>query len=116
MIILGCVTVIFGVICYIVLVDDAQKIAKSDNERAIIEIRSKDNAVVATRNVNLKHISECLTERRFYCIAGFVFLVSLQNGALSTFSSIITRGFGYSVSQNRKIDNTKYGRVFIVTL
>jgi hypothetical protein len=101
MIILGCVTVLFGIVCFFVLEDDARHIAKSDKERAIIEFRSKDNAVVVTRKVNYQHILEALSEGRFYCFAGFAFLVSLQNGALSTFSSIITKGFGYSVSRNR---------------
>lgn len=97
MIILGCFTVSFGVMSFFLLIDDPKKIAKSDIERLIIEHRMKDNAVVVTRKINYKQIIEALHESRFYCFVGFSFFVSLQNGALSVFSSIITKGFGYSV-------------------
>ncbi|GAA5803983.1 hypothetical protein HPULCUR_009468 [Helicostylum pulchrum] len=98
MIILGSATVIFGCICFFLLIDDAKLISKSDDESTIIGLRLKDNAVVVTRNINYSQIMEALKESRFYCFAAFSFFVSLQNGALSVFSSIITQGFGYSVS------------------
>ncbi|GAA5812202.1 hypothetical protein MFLAVUS_005652 [Mucor flavus] len=96
MIILGGATVIFGFICFFLLIDDANHISKSDDERTIIGLRVKDNAVVVTRTINYSQIMEALKESRFYCFAAFSFFVSLQNGALSVFSSIITQGFGYS--------------------
>lgn len=98
MLLLGCVTILFGIICFFLLIDDPRSIATSDQERILIELRTKDNAVVVTRNMNYQHVLEALKEVRFYCFSGMSFLVSLQNGALSVFGSIITKGFGYSVN------------------
>ncbi|KAG2198953.1 hypothetical protein INT47_013137 [Mucor saturninus] len=96
MILLGSGTVAFGIVCYFLLIDDAKVIATSDDERKLIELRIKDNAVVATRKINPQQILEALKECRYYCFSAFSFFVSLQNGGLSVFGSIITRGFGFS--------------------
>lgn len=82
------------------LIDDARFIATSEEELTIIEHRIKDNAVIVTREINYQQILESLKECRYYCFSGFSFFVSLQNGALPVFGSIITRGFGYSVNIN----------------
>lgn len=98
MVILGCITVIFGIICYFVLIGDALTIARSEQERAIIRLRMKDNAVVVSRKINFSQIREALTESRYYCFLLFLALFHLQHGALLTFSATITKGFGFSVS------------------
>lgn len=98
MIILGCGTVTVGIVCFFLLIDDARSIATSEEELTIIEHRTKDNAVIVTREINYQQILESLKECRYYCFSGFSFFVSLQNGALSVFGSIITRGFGYLVN------------------
>lgn len=98
MILLGSGTVAFGIVCYFLLIDDARAIAFSDDEHELIEIRARDNAIVVTRKINSQQILEALKECRFYCFSLFGFFVSLQNGGLSVFASIIAQGFGYSVN------------------
>lgn len=99
MIILGCITVVFGMICLGMLKDDAKTITRSATEEAIVEDRIRDNAVVVTFAFNSEHIKEALTEARFYCYMGFSFLISLQSGAFTVFSSVVTKGFGFSVKR-----------------
>ncbi|OAC98310.1 hypothetical protein MUCCIDRAFT_167940 [Mucor lusitanicus CBS 277.49] len=96
MLILGNVTVLVGILCFFILKDDAKSIVSSPSEEAIIDLRIKDNSVIVTRKFKMSQITEALTEYRYYCYMGFSFLVSLQNGALLVFSSIITKGFGFS--------------------
>ena len=100
MIILGCITVIFGCACYFLLIIDSNVIAKSEEEREVIRLRMKDNAVVASQEIKFQQIREALTESRFYCLVLFELLLHFQNGALLTFSSIITKGLGFSVSDH----------------
>lgn len=98
MLILGSVTVLVGILCFFILKDDAKSIVNSPSELAVIDLRIKDNSVIVTRKFKISQITEALTEYRYYCYMSFSFLVSLQNGALLVFSSIITKGFGFSVS------------------
>jgi hypothetical protein len=100
MILLGTLTVVFGIISLLVLKDDAIKICKSAAEKAIVQDRTRDNAVIVTVQFNREHIKEALTECRFYCYMAFSFLISLQSGALGVFSSVVTKGFGFSVSSH----------------
>ncbi|KAI8080707.1 major facilitator superfamily domain-containing protein [Gilbertella persicaria] len=96
MIILGCITVVFGATCFFFMISDPVCIATTPNEFIVIESRSNDNYVFVTQKIKLEHILEALTEWRYYCYMFFSFLVSLQSGALGVFSSIITKGFGFS--------------------
>ena len=59
----------------------------------------RDNAVVRTKEIKFAHMIEALKEPRFYCFFFTSLLVNFQNGAMNTFSSIITKGFGFSVSK-----------------
>lgn len=102
MIILGCGTVAFGIVCYFLLIDDAKAVATCNEELELIELRTKDNAVILTREIKTQQILEALKECRFYCFSAVCFFVSLQNGALSVFASIIMHGLGFSVSNKNK--------------
>ncbi|KAI8879696.1 MFS general substrate transporter [Backusella circina FSU 941] len=98
MIMLGAITVFFGLCCFFFLADDPKSklLRLTEEEENIADLRTLDNAVTISRNINYKHILESLKEPRYYCyiIAGL--LANLQNGSMMTFSAIITSNLGYS--------------------
>lgn len=100
MIILGAITIVFGLFSFFFMVDNpkAKVLRLSPEEEKIVELRMKDNAVVRSKEIKWSHVYEALKEPRFYafCVAGL--LINLQNSALNTFSAIITKGFGFTVS------------------
>lgn len=100
MVILGAVTIAFGFICFFCLVDNPRSrfLRLTDEQKQIVEERLRDNAVVKSKEVKYYQIYEALKEPRYYCFIFASLLINLQNGALNTFSSIITQGFGFSVS------------------
>lgn len=99
MIILGVITIAFGVCCFFLLVDNPQSklLRVTAKEKEVIKLRTLDNATVVTKEVKFHHIIEAVKEPRFYCFIFASLLFNLQNGALNTFSAIITAGFGFSV-------------------
>lgn len=105
MIILGSITVFFGVFCFFLLVDDPKSrlLHLTPEEEKLVADRSLDNAVVRTKVVKTAHMFEALREPRFYCFFFASMLVNFQNGAMNTFSSIITTGFGFSVNKQRQL-------------
>lgn len=102
MIILGAVTIAFGACCFFLLVDSPSSkfLRVTPEEREVMKLRTLDNATVVTREVKFSHIIEAIKEPRFYCFIFASLLFNLQNGALNTFQSIITAGFGFSVRIN----------------
>ena len=99
MIILGVVTVAFGLVCFFCLVDNPRsRFLRLDAEQEkLVSLRLQDNAVVRTKEIKVGHMWEALCEPRFYCMVFASLLVNFQNGAMNTFSAIITKGFGFSV-------------------
>lgn len=99
MLILGVITVAFGIILFVFLVDDPRSkfLRLTPEQREIVEERIRDNAVVITREIKYHQILESLKEPRYYCFIFASMLINFQNGALNTFQSIITAGFGFSV-------------------
>lgn len=100
MAILGAVTMFFGIIAFFVLIDNPRSrfLRLTDEQKQIVEERLRDNAVVKSKETKYYQIYEALTEPRYYLFIFASCLINLQNGALNTFSSIITQGFGFSVS------------------
>ncbi|KAI8377441.1 major facilitator superfamily domain-containing protein [Radiomyces spectabilis] len=98
MIILGCATVFFGLFCFFLLVDNPRSrfLRLTEAEKQLVEDRVRDNAVVRNKEIKYSHIIEALKEPRFYCFAIVSMLMNFQNGALNTFTTIITQGFGFS--------------------
>ncbi|KAJ8661204.1 hypothetical protein O0I10_002953 [Lichtheimia ornata] len=98
MLILGVITVAFGIILFVFLVDDPRSslLRLTPEQREIVEERIRDNAVVITRQIKYHQILEALKEPRYYCFIFASMLINFQNGALNTFQSIITAGFGFS--------------------
>ncbi|CAO3654040.1 unnamed protein product [Cunninghamella echinulata] len=97
MIILGVVTIAFGFFCFFFLIDnpDSKHISSSDEVKAIITERILDNAVVRTKEIKTKHMIESLKEPRFYCFVLTSMFISFQNGALTSFSALITKSLGF---------------------
>jgi ACS family allantoate permease-like MFS transporter len=100
MIILGGITIIFGICCFFLLVDNPQSkfLRLTPDEKRVVELRTIDNNTVISKQIKYHHMIEALKEPRYYCFIFASLLFNLQNGALGTFSSIITVGFGFSVS------------------
>ncbi|KAI8065470.1 major facilitator superfamily domain-containing protein [Gongronella butleri] len=98
MIILGSITVFCGILCFFLLVDDPKSkyVARTPEVRAIINERTLDHAVVQTKKIKVAHMIESLKEVRLWCFVFAALLINMQNGALSTYSSLITSSFGFS--------------------
>ncbi|KAG0166807.1 hypothetical protein DFQ28_010695 [Apophysomyces sp. BC1034] len=98
MIILGAITVLFGIICFFLLVDRPKSrfLHLTPEEEKAVEQRLQDNNVVRTDKIKFSHMIEAVKEPRFYCFIFASMLLNIQNGALGIFSSIITAGFGFS--------------------
>ncbi|KAI9263868.1 major facilitator superfamily domain-containing protein [Helicostylum pulchrum] len=98
MIILGAATMAFGIFCFFLLVDNPRSkfLRLSPDELKVVELRIIDNSTVITKEIKFHHMLEALKEPRYYCFIFASLLYNLQNGALNTFSSIITAGFGFS--------------------
>lgn len=109
MIILGSITVFFGVFCFFFLVDNPRSrlLRLSAEEEKIVAERALDNAVVRTKTVKLAHIFEALREPRFYCFFFTSMLINFQNGAMNTFSALVTKGFGFSVKYQSAVQRKK---------
>ncbi|KAI8099882.1 major facilitator superfamily domain-containing protein [Halteromyces radiatus] len=97
MIILGSVTVLFGIFCFFLLVDNptSRAICRTDALKAIVAERIRDNAVAVTREIKVAHMWESVKELRFWCFIFASMFLNMQNGALGTFSTLITSSFGF---------------------
>ncbi|ORZ18676.1 major facilitator superfamily domain-containing protein [Absidia repens] len=97
MIILGCVTILFGIFCFFLLVGDpsATCISRTPELKAIVAERTRDNAVARTRTIKVAHMIESVKELRFWCFILASMLLNMSNGALGTFSTLITSSFGF---------------------
>ncbi|KAI8149505.1 major facilitator superfamily domain-containing protein [Fennellomyces sp. T-0311] len=98
MIIWGCVTFVLGVAFFFFLADNPKSrwFRLTPEEELIVDERLRDNTVVQNTNINKKHIMEALKDPRFYCYLGISFLVNLQNGAVTIFSSQIISQMGFN--------------------
>ncbi|KAI8054193.1 major facilitator superfamily domain-containing protein [Gilbertella persicaria] len=98
MIIFGSVTILMGIVYFIFLPDrpDSRWFRLTEEEKSIVEDRVRDNAVIRTYKVNKDQIWEALKEPRLYCYCLISLFIELQNGALTTFQSIIIADLGFS--------------------
>ncbi|KAI7868501.1 major facilitator superfamily domain-containing protein [Spinellus fusiger] len=110
MIILGSVTSFCGTIFFFCLVDNPKSstLRLTAEEQEIVESRTRDSTVVRSQEIKMSHIIESLKEPRFWCYCLASFLINLQNGAFTAFSSIITAGLGFS-GLNSILMNLPYG-------
>ncbi|KAI9278608.1 major facilitator superfamily domain-containing protein [Phascolomyces articulosus] len=98
MIILGAITIFFGIVIFFCLVDNPRSrfLRLTPEQLQIVDERQRDNTTVVTKEIKWSHVIESLKEPRYYCFCVASMLINFQNGALNTFSSIITKGFGFS--------------------
>lgn len=98
-IIWGALTVLFGIICFFFLPDSPHSFMfrLTEEEKSIVEERTRDNAVVRVHEIKMHQIKEAILEPRL----GLLFLSTLCNnlhtGGLVVFSTIIVKNLGFSV-------------------
>lgn len=73
----------------------------TEKEKEIVEERSKDNCVVRNKEIKKEQMWEAVKEPRLWILFVIFLLNSLQNGGLTTFSTLLVKGLGFSVSQCR---------------
>ncbi|KAG2226514.1 hypothetical protein INT45_014258 [Circinella minor] len=98
MTILGSITVIVGIITFLILPDRAKSrwYRLTTVEMDIVEDRIRDNTVVKSKIIKWNHIFEALREARFYCYILISFLTHLLNGCVTIFSTTIIKSMGFS--------------------
>lgn len=101
MIILGAVTSVLGIVVFFFLIDDPRspRLGLTEEEKIIMEDRLSDNGVRRSNEINWDQVREVFVDPKTYVWFFFALLINIQNGALTTFSSLITQGFGFSVSK-----------------
>ncbi|KAL7333711.1 hypothetical protein PS15p_202576 [Mucor circinelloides] len=97
MILFGSFTCLLGFIYFVFLPDrpTSRWFRLTEEEKDIVEERSRDNAVVPTVTINYDQIKEALREPRFYCYTLISLFGNFQNGALTSFSTIIIKNLGF---------------------
>lgn len=102
-IVFGVATVGIGILTFFFLVDDTHHrlLRLTEKEKEIVEERSKDNCVVRNKEIKKEQIWEAVKEPRLWILFVVFLLNSLQNGGLTTFSTLLVKGLGFSVSQCR---------------
>jgi ACS family allantoate permease-like MFS transporter len=101
MIILGSITSLLGIIVFFFLIDDPRspKLHLTEAEKIIMEERLRDNGIKRSNEIKWDQVREVFVDPKTYVWFFFAMLVNISNGALTTFSTLITQGFGFSVSQ-----------------
>ncbi|RCI06173.1 hypothetical protein CU098_001616, partial [Rhizopus stolonifer] len=101
MLLFGCFTALNGMVYFIFLPDSpySRWFRLTEDEKLIVEERVRDNAVVRNFTVNYNHIWEALKEPRLYCYSLISLFINLQNGAVTTFGTLIITDLGFSSQQ-----------------
>ncbi|ANB11104.1 allantoate permease [Sugiyamaella lignohabitans] len=98
---MGLVTVVCGVLVFLYLPDSPTK-AKgfTDEEKLAVLLRIKDDQS-GTQNNKLKgyQMLEAVSDPKVWLVVLSVMLISIPNGALSIFSSLIVNSFGFSAQE-----------------
>ncbi|KAI7892323.1 major facilitator superfamily domain-containing protein [Mucor mucedo] len=97
-ILFGSITIVIGISYFFFLPDrpDSRWFRLTEEEKLIVQERTRDNAVVATQKINFSHFWEAVKEPRFYCYSLISVFINLQNGAFTIFSNIIITELGFS--------------------
>lgn len=116
-IIYGSVTLFLSIVYFFFLPDtpNSRWFSLNEEEKLIVEQRGRDNAVVPNMEIKYSQIWESLTEPRFYCYCLISLFNNFQNGALTTFSGIITTEMGFS-STNAMLLSTPSGAAVIILI
>ena len=99
MIILGCLTVLVGIVSFLFFPDRPKSkwYRLTPDEIFIVEERIRDNCVTPNKTIKLDHIWEALKEPRLYCYFLISVLLNMVNGCISVFSTTIIRAMNFSV-------------------
>ncbi|GAN05054.1 allantoate permease protein [Mucor ambiguus] len=97
-IIWGSLTVLFGVITFFFLPDTPHSFMYrlTEEEKEIVEERTRDNAVVRVYEVKKHHIWEAVKEPRLWLLCLSTFCNNLSTGGLVVFSTILVQNFGFN--------------------
>ncbi|KAL9546431.1 hypothetical protein MBANPS3_006662 [Mucor bainieri] len=97
-IVFGIATVAIGILTFFFLVDDTHHklLRLTEKEKEIVEERSKDNCVVRNKEIKKDQMWEAAKEPRLWILFMAFLLNSLQNGGLTTFSTLLVKGLGFS--------------------
>ncbi|MCO5565229.1 hypothetical protein L7F22_018902 [Adiantum nelumboides] len=117
-IIFGILTVIVGVIVTLFMPNNPMAASfLNEREKRIALERVRDNASgTAQRHFKWSQVKEAVFELRIWLVLAFVILTSIPNGGLSSFSSKILKGFGYSTRQTLLIGMPKGGFEFVIII
>ncbi|KAI9497526.1 major facilitator superfamily domain-containing protein [Zychaea mexicana] len=98
MLIWGVITSALGFVYFFLLPDRAKSrwYKLTIEEEKIVDDRTRDNTVVQNKVIKREHIFEALREPRFYCYITISFLLNLQNGCVTIFSSQIIKSMGFT--------------------
>ncbi|KAL7311526.1 hypothetical protein PS15m_009278 [Mucor circinelloides] len=98
MVIYGSATMAAGIIFFFFMPDrsDSRWFKLTEEEKLIVEDRARDNAVVPNRKIKMNQIWEALKEPRLYCYCFISMFVNFQNGALTSFNTIIISDLGFN--------------------
>jgi sugar phosphate permease len=100
MIILGAATSFFGIFVFFFLIDDPRspKLKLTEEEKVIMEERLRDTGIKQSNKTNWSQVKECFIDPKTYAWFLISLCINISNGALLTFSGLITVGLGFSVS------------------
>lgn len=72
----------------------------TEEEKLIVEERTRDNAVVRKQKVEIKQYWEAIKEPRLWLLMSILVLHNLQNGGLVTYSTVLVSGLGFNSLQS----------------
>jgi hypothetical protein len=101
-IIWGAITVGVGLISLAFLIDgtDSWFLNLTEEEKAIAEERTRDNAVVRKQKVDVKQYWEALKEPRLWLLCTVLIAHNLQNGGLVNYSTVLVSNLGFTSLQS----------------
>ncbi|KAG1358171.1 hypothetical protein G6F62_000948 [Rhizopus arrhizus] len=101
-IIWGALTVLFGILVFFFLPDTptSYMFRLTKEEEAIVEERTRDNAVVRVYEIKTHHVFEALREPRLWLICLSTFCNNLHTGGLVVFSTLIVQSLGFTSSES----------------
>jgi MFS family permease len=100
-ILLGGLAIVIGILVLLWLPDSpvhAHFLTEEERIAAVERVRN-DQGGVANKTIKKYQVIEALTDVRSWLIVLSTFLTSIPNGALSNFSNIIIKSFGYTSTQ-----------------
>jgi sugar phosphate permease len=101
MLIMGIVTCVMGVICFMFLIDNPKSPALGLNaeQSVLVEQRTRDNAVFRTTMIKKHQIIEALKEPRLWCLCFAALFLNVQNGGITIYNTQLIAAFGFNVSE-----------------